>query len=66
MKVHRGLIWVECDPRLEEELMARRSTAKLIVAHPAKGWLAIKPDSARLFTRLLKQIGQTPKEEYPR
>ncbi len=62
MKVHTGLIWIECSPEIVQELLARRAIKRLIVANPATGWLAIKPQSLTAFKKALQTLGQTPRE----
>jgi len=62
MKVHTGLIWIECTTEIEQALLARRAVKRLIVANPADGWLAIRSESLTKFKNALKTLGQTPRE----
>ncbi len=62
VKLHKNVALIRTsEPVLAEELLARKSLGRLILARLSETILLVKPDEAEAAVDELKKMGQTPR-----
>lgn len=62
VKLHKNVTLIRTsEPMLAEELLARKSLAKLVLARLSETFLLVKPEESEAAIEELRRMGHTPR-----